>query len=108
MTTDVTDVVKATAPQFYRVRLSHPVHHKRTVFRSVSLKRTRAWVESRYPRGSEAYLEHPDGTMEAFENERAGDKGQDAELWQEFNPEAWLPAEMAEPPGDSAWADKEG
>lgn len=106
--TDVMERPKPEAPQFYRVHLTHPVHHKRVVFRSVSEKRARDWLIRRYPRGSEAYLAKPDGTFEHYEAERTGDKGQDAELWADFDPESWVAPEMAPPPGDDAWADKEG
>jgi hypothetical protein len=95
-------------PEFYKVRLSHPDNHRKTVFRSVSQKRARAFVERRYPRGSEAYLEHPDGTTEHHEAERQGEYGMDADAWAPFDPDTYQPVEHGTPPGDSEWADLEG
>jgi hypothetical protein len=98
----------SSEPQFFKVRLSHPVANKRVVFRSVSEKRARQFVQNRYPRGSEAYLETPDGKFESHEFERAGDNGTDADAWATFDPEAYRPPEEAVAPGQSAWADVEG
>lgn len=105
---DPATAVPSDKPEFYKVKLSHPDHHARTVFRSISLKRARSFVERRFPRGSEAYLEHPSGTTEHYEHERQGDNGTDAEQWGPFDPEAYQPVGQAPPPGDSIWADKEG
>lgn len=91
----------------YKVRLSHPLSNKRTVFSSVSETRARRFVANRFPRGEEAYLEGPDGTTESYQEERAGPYGEDVEKWQPFDPEAYVPPEEAEPPGQSAWADVE-
>lgn len=99
---------KAKAPDFYKVRLSHPNHNKKIVFRSVSKTRARNFIERRYPRGSEAYIEHPDGAIESYEHERQGDFGTDAERWAPFDPETYQPADQSPPPGDSEWSDKEG
>ena len=100
--------VKAATPDFFKVKLSHPNHNKKTVFRSVSESRARSFVERRFPRGSEAYLEHPDGTTESYEAERQGDYGTDADNWAAFDPEAYQPVDQAPPPGESEWSDKEG
>jgi len=90
------------------VKLTHPLERKKRVFSSVSESRARRFVENRYPRGEEAYLEAPDGSIESFQAERAGPYGEDMDPWQTFDPEAWLPPEEAQPPGESAWADVEG
>lgn len=95
-------------PQFWRVRLTHPSLNRRTVFRSVSEKRARAWLIGHYPRGSEAYLESPLGLTYHHEMERAGEKGADVDVWADFDPEEWVPVEQQVPPGQDAWADKEG
>ena len=92
----------------YRVRLSHPHANKRIVFSSVSEKRARRFVANRFPRGEEAYLEAPDGTTEAYQHERTGPYGEDADQWAPFDPEAYQPPEEAAPPGEAAWADVEG
>jgi hypothetical protein len=95
-------------PQFFRVVLTHPGLNGRTVFRSVSEKRARTWLENHYPRGSEAHLVTPSGETHHYEAERAGERGQDVELWQPFDPKDWLPPEQQSPPGQDAWADTEG
>lgn len=106
MTDDTT--VADPSLQWYSVRLSHPTLMKRRVFRSVSKSRAQTWLVNRYPRGSEAYLENPDGTTEHFEHERTGEKGADIDKWQPFDPESWVPPEQNAPPGQDAWSDQEG
>jgi len=95
-------------PGFYEIRLSHPREGRKRVFRTVSESRAERFLTNRYPRGSEAYLVHPDGSMWSYEAERQGDYGADAEKWAPFDPETYLPPEEAVPPGESAWADVEG
>lgn len=97
-----------SGPQFYKVRLSHPTMNRKVVFRSVSESRARDFVQRRFPRGSEAYLESPDGTTEHYEHERAGENGADADQWGAFDPDSYVPVEANVPPGDSIWADREG
>ena len=53
-------VAKSEKPQFHVVKLTHPNHHGRIVFRSIDEGRARKFVQDRYPRGSEAYLEKAD------------------------------------------------
>lgn len=91
----------------HNVRLSHPAERKRIVFSSVSEKRARRFVQNRYPRGEEAYLELPDGSTESYQHERSGPHGEDADLWAPFDPEKYKPPEEAAPPGESAWQDVE-
>jgi hypothetical protein len=91
----------------WRVRASHPRDNKRVLFSTVSETRARKFMVNRFPRGSEAYLEAPDGSTESYENERAGPYGEDAEQWASFDPEAYIPPEEQPPPGESAWADVE-
>jgi hypothetical protein len=98
---------KASSPDRWQVKLSHPLERKRTVFSSVSEKRARAFLQNRYPRGEEAYLEGPDGYTESYQQERTGEHGEDAEPWQAFDPEAYVPPEEAAPVGEAAWADVE-
>lgn len=103
-----TAVVKQQDMAWWKVKLSHPTHHRKVVFRSLSEKRARAFVVNRFPRGSEAYLESPDGTTEHYEAERQGHQGTDVELWQPFDPDTWIPPDTQTPPGETMWADKEG
>lgn len=95
-------------PGFWRVRSSHALDQKRVHFRSVSETRARTWLMNHAPRGSEMYLEGPDGKTEHYEAERQGDYGVDAEPWAPFDPESWRPPAEQEAPGQSDWADTEG
>jgi hypothetical protein len=94
--------------QFFKVRSSFPTDRKRVLFRSISETRARNFIANRFPRGEEAYLEHPDGTTESYAQERAGEHGEDMNQWQPFDPESWKPPEEQEPPGQTAWGDVEG
>lgn len=93
---------------WYYVRATHPSLNKRVMFRSTSERRARQFVMNRYPRGSEAYIEKPDGTFEHYEHERQGDYGSDADQWMDFDPSTWVPTDTQAPPGENAWSDKEG
>jgi hypothetical protein len=99
---------KTPGPEFNKVVLTHPSHMGRVVFRSVSEQRARTWLQNHCPRGSEMHLQLANGNTEHYEQERRGENGTDAEQWQSFDPESWVPVEQAVPPGDSEWADKEG
>ena len=94
-------------PGRYQVRLSHPQERKKVVFSSISENRARRFIQNRFPRGSEAYLEKPDGTFEHYEGERTGPHGEDADQWADFDPESYVPPEEAAPPGEAAWQDVE-
>lgn len=96
-----------TEPQWYKVVSSFPEDRGRVLFRSVSEKRARAFVQNRFPRGSEAHLALPDGSFESYEAERQGEHGQDTDFWADFDPESWKPPAQQEPPGQSAWGDVE-
>jgi hypothetical protein len=98
----------SSAPKFYRVISSFPLDHERVLFRSISEKRARGWLERHIPRGEEAHLKLPDGTFESYVVERHGPHGEDMDSWQPFDPASWKPPAEQEPPGDSAWADVEG
>jgi hypothetical protein len=98
---------KDDTPQRWKVRLTHPLDNRKTVFSSVSETRARQYVANRYPRGEEAYLEAPDGSTQSYQQERTGPHGEDAEQWAAFDPDAYVPPDEAPPPGESAWADVE-
>lgn len=104
----MTTAVQASDLSWYKVKLTHPNHNQKTVFRSVDENRARAFIEKRFPRGSEAYLEHPDGTIEHYEHERQGEFGVDQPRWAPFDPSSWEAPDTQAPPGETAWADKEG
>ena len=102
------NVVRAEDLDWYFVRLTHPNHNKKVVFRSVSKNRAEDFLMRRYPRGSEAYIQYPDGTTHHYERERQGELGVDHDPWAEFDPDSWIPPDSQAPPGESAWSDKEG
>lgn len=106
-TTDNTPAKKDDL-QFFKVVLTHPNLNGRVVFRSVSEKRARSWLENHYPRGSEAHLVTPSGETHHYEAERTGERGADVEAWQPFDPSTWVPVEQSVPPGQDAWSDTEG
>jgi len=103
-----TKTIAKPGPQWTKVVATHPKLMGQVMFRSISESRARTWLENHYPRGSEAHLVLPDGSAESYESERRGENGVDADRWQPFDPESWVPIEQAPPPGDSEWADKEG
>lgn len=106
---DKTSTTSSTPdPKWYKVISSFAEDRGRVLFRSVSEKRARGWLQGHFPRGSEAHLAMPDGSFESYEAERQGEHGQDADPWGEFDPESWKPAAMQEPPGQTAWGDVEG
>lgn len=93
---------------WYLVKLTHPNHHKKIVFRSLSEARARNFIQNRFPRGEEVFLEHPDGRMESYSHERQGELGVEDDKWKEFDPNTWIPLDSQTPPGETMWADKEG
>jgi hypothetical protein len=105
---DTPKTAKETAQGRFKVRLSHPQENGRTVFSTVSESRARNHIAQHYPRGSEAYLELPDGSTEHYEAERAGERGQDTSPWAPFDPSSFQVPSEAVAPGESEWADKEG
>lgn len=102
------DTPQDNGPKWYRVRSSFPEDRKRILFSSVSETRARKFITNRFPRGEEAYLELPDGSFEAYQHERQGEHGTDTDQWAPFDPESWRPPAEQEPPGQSAWGDREG
>lgn len=100
--------VKASDLEWYLVKLTHPNHNRRVVFRSVSKQRAETFLEKRYPRGSEAYIEYPDGSTHHYEAERQGEFGVDEDRWAPFDPDSWIAPDTQAPPGETAWSDKEG
>lgn len=102
------EIIRTEDLDWYYVKLTHPNHHKKVVFRSVSKNRAERFLVNRYPRGSEAYLEYPDGSTYHYEHERQGPLGVDVEAWAPFDPNSWIPPDTQAPPGENAWSDKEG
>jgi hypothetical protein len=98
---------KEEAPELWHVRVSHPISNKRIVFRSTSERRARQWLMNRSPRGEEFHLVRPDGGFESYVTGRMNEDGSDADEWQPFDPEAYIPHEMQLPPGSSGWPDIE-
>jgi hypothetical protein len=92
----------------WKVRLTHPQERKKVVFSSVSENRARQHLANNYPRGTEAYLESPDGKTEHYEHERQGEYGTDADPWAPFDIDSYQPPAEVEPPVSSDWADRTG
>lgn len=101
------DPVKVDSPPTARFKVvsSFPTDLGKVLFSSISEKRARAFITNRFPRGEEAHLVLPGGATEAYQHERTGPYGEDAEQWAPFDPEKWKPPAEQEPPGESAWAD---
>jgi hypothetical protein len=93
---------------WYKVVLTHPNLNRKVAFRSLSEARARTFIEKRFPRGSEAHLELPDGSTESYEQERVGEQGIEEDKWGPFDPDSWMPVDQNAPPGENAWSDKEG
>jgi hypothetical protein len=89
----------------FKVVSSFPTDMGKVLFSSISEKRARAFIANRFPRGEEAHLVKPDGSIEAYQTERTGPYGEDVDQWATFDPESWKPPAEMEPPGESAWAD---
>jgi hypothetical protein len=74
----------------WKVKLTDPENLGKVVFSSISENRARAYIERRYPRGSEAHLVSPAGVTESYEKERMGVHGTDVERWAAFDPSTWV------------------
>lgn len=101
---------KATKPDYYRVVTALSAaggEPDRVLFRSVSEKRARAWLETHAPRGSDILLSKPDGTYESYEAERTGEKGADVDTWQPYDPSDYKRPEQASESAVDEWADVE-
>ena len=77
----------------------------RVLFSSVSESRAKAWLVSHCPRGSHFFLSTPDGGMFAYEAERTGIQGEDADPWAEFDRNAYQAPELAPVNTNDPWAD---
>jgi len=97
------------ATRRWKVKLTDPENMNKVVFSSISEKRARAYIERRFPRGSEAHLVSPDGVIEHYEKERSGPKGTDAERWASFDPSTWERPQTSTSAtsGADEWADRE-
>jgi hypothetical protein len=95
-------------PGYWKVRNSLPSANKRTHFRTVSESRARQWLMNHAPRGEEMYLESPTGATESYSVVRHNEDGSDAESWQPFDPESFVPPGEMQPPGSAGWPDVEG
>jgi hypothetical protein len=95
----------SNGPPRYRVIVSNNMAGDRVLFSSVSEKRAMAWIEGHCPRGSHFFLLSPDGTMRAYEAERSGVQGEDAEPWAEFDRAAYQAPPLAPVNSNDPWAD---
>jgi hypothetical protein len=105
-----TTVDKPAKPDYFRVVTALSAaggEPDRVLFRSVSEKRARGWLETHAPRGGDILLSKPDGTYESYEQERTGDKGADVDQWQAFDPADYTRPEQASEVAPDEWADVE-
>ena len=92
----------------YKVKSTHKADQGKVLFRTVSENRAKGFVEKLFPRGSEAYLEYPDGRTFHYEHERSNPDGTDTDRWDDFDPEAWMPPAEQPQAGTDEYADREG
>lgn len=97
----------AEGPERFKAIVSLKGNGDRTLMTSVSKKRVQKWIENHCPRGQHIFLLCPDGSMESYEHERqsGGARGEDVDMWQEFDRESYQapsldPVNTADP-----WAD---
>jgi hypothetical protein len=98
---------KAGPPRF-KVVVSDPAANGRVLFSSVSKSRAKTYVEQKCPRGQHFHVAGPDGELLGYEAERAtgvGPDGEDLDMWQEFDPEAYSSPELNPVNSHDPWAD---
>jgi hypothetical protein len=108
--TSSTTVDKPVKPDYFRVVTALSAaggEPDRVLFRSVSEKRARKWLEDHAPRGGDILLSKPDGNYETYAQERTGEKGADVDLWQPFDPQDYTRPEQASEVAPDEWADVE-
>lgn len=101
------NAAKKAGPDRFRVIVSNKGAGDRVLMSSVSEKRARAFVENRCPRGQHFFVLSPDGTMSTFEAERAGGgpQGEDVDMWQEFDRDAYQAPDLSPVNTSDPWAD---
>jgi hypothetical protein len=97
----------ADAPPRYRVVVSLKTAGDRVLMSSVNKRRAEKWVEDHCPRGQHFFLQSPDGSMMAYEQERltGGPQGEDIEAWQPFDRDAYQAPDLAPVNVNDPWAD---
>jgi len=95
------------APPRFEVIVSNKTAGNRILFSSVSEKRAKKWVEDHCPRGSHFFLLTPDGEMFSYEAEResGGPRGEELEMWQPFDREAYQAPKLDPVNTNDPWAD---
>lgn len=98
---------RTSAPERYKVVVSNKMNGDRVLFSSVSEKRARKYVEEHCPRGSHFFVLSPDGSMSSYEHERhsGGPQGEDVEVWQPFDRDAYQAPELSPVNTNDPWAD---
>jgi hypothetical protein len=94
-------------PPRYKVLVSNATHGDRTLFSSVSQTRARKYVEQRCPRGQHFFVRDPDGNDWSYEHERhtGGPQGEDVEVWQPFDRDAYQAPDLQPVSSNDPWAD---
>jgi hypothetical protein len=94
-------------PDRYKVMVSNASTGDRTLFSSVSEKRARKYVEDHCPRGSHFFVRNPDGSDWSYEHERhtGGPQGEDVDVWQPFDRDAYQAPDLSPVSSNDPWAD---
>lgn len=94
-------------PDRYKVVVSNKTFGDRILYSSVSKSRARKFVEDKCPRGQHFHVQNPDGSMESYEAERAsgGPQGEDVEMWQPFDRDAYQAPDLSPVNTSDPWAD---
>ncbi len=94
-------------PDRYKVVVSNKTFGDRVLYSSVSKNRARQFVEQRCPRGQHFHVVNPDGSTESYEAERAsgGAQGEDVDMWQPFDRDAYQSPDLSPVSTSDPWAD---
>jgi hypothetical protein len=97
----------AGAPPRWKVVVSNKLAGDRVLFSSVSQSRAKKWIEDHCPRGSHFFLQGPNGESLSYEHERhtGGPQGEDVEVWQDFDREAYQAPTLEQVNSADPWAD---
>jgi hypothetical protein len=98
---------RAEGPPRYKAVVSLKTNADRVLMTSVSAKRVMAWIEQHCPRGQHIFLLGPDGEMKSFEYERqsGGPRGEDIDMWQEFDRDEYQAPDLNPVNTADPWAD---
>jgi hypothetical protein len=98
---------RAEGPPRFKAIVSLKTAGDRILMSSVSENRCKRWIENHCPRGQHIFLLAPDGTMLTYEAERSsgGPRGEDIDVWQEFDRERYQAPTLDPVNTNDPWAD---